>query len=172
MVPFTITIPGNYIFTQNLIYNGPGSAITVASSNVDINLNNFKLTITNLNAIGIDVSDVSSVKIHNGEIEGNIASTADIGINVFNSTCIEIFDVGFNNLFVGISNNMSNNLTMENLCFTRDITPAYVVPLFNTGNFPIITPDPNWELITAPPNHGFVLNAPAFGLNGNNISLR
>lgn len=67
-VPVTITLPGKYCVTRDLVYTGSGDAITIVANNVTINFENHNLTLTNPEATGIYASEVSELTILNDKI--------------------------------------------------------------------------------------------------------
>ena len=71
-LPFTITASGNYYLPANLTFAAPGAAITVAASEVVLDLNGRTLASsagTGFN-IGVYVSNQVDVTIQNGDIDG------------------------------------------------------------------------------------------------------
>jgi hypothetical protein len=71
-VPYTITAPGKYILSNDLLYSGEsGNAITVNTSNVTINLNGFYIVCPNSNnANGVYANGQNHITVKNGEIIG------------------------------------------------------------------------------------------------------
>ena len=71
---------GRYIVTRNIVSGGAGPVITIAASNVDLDLNGFTLT----GAAGITVIDIppppplvpQDLKIYNGTIVGEPSGTS------------------------------------------------------------------------------------------------
>ena len=65
--PATITVPGAYILSRNL--SCPGTAITIAASGVDLDLNGRTLT-GNGTGLGVLVEWQENVHIHDGSVQG------------------------------------------------------------------------------------------------------
>jgi hypothetical protein len=70
---FTINQPGVYTLCENITMTSADPAINVATSDVQINLNGYTLTV---DVTGIAVSGQSNVKINNGFIVNNAAGSA------------------------------------------------------------------------------------------------
>ncbi|MBL3590447.1 MAG: right-handed parallel beta-helix repeat-containing protein [gamma proteobacterium endosymbiont of Lamellibrachia anaximandri] len=68
-VPITIDQPGSYYLTNNLTYNGQGEAITVASSDVTIDLMGYSLSSSADNGMGIRII-AENVEVRNGTVRG------------------------------------------------------------------------------------------------------
>jgi len=76
-VPVTISTPGKYCVTEDLIYSGSGAAITVTADDVSINFHNHSLTLISNQAEGILVQEVREFTLENDIIKGgNIFRTA------------------------------------------------------------------------------------------------
>jgi hypothetical protein len=69
-VPFTIKEPGSYYLTTNLAMPTKGAAITVATSNVTIDLSGFTLTAAD---IGIKSTGTSNLFVKNGSIRTSLS---------------------------------------------------------------------------------------------------
>lgn len=69
-VPYTISEPGKYCVTCDLVYDGSHAAITVAADNVTLNFQNHDLTLTNPNAEGVLAQNVSEFTLLNDIIQG------------------------------------------------------------------------------------------------------
>ncbi len=114
-----INSPGEYVLVNNL--ETDGSCIIITSDNVNLDLNGFSITGTNLSSgnFGIDVRNVSSVMIQNGSIFGFY-----IGV-VFTGDWYGSDEVGENNILkdiyvsssngTGISVQTQENLTMDSV---------------------------------------------------------
>ncbi len=72
-LPFTINAPGSYYLTKNLQFSdASGNAITIASSDVTLDLGGFTLSSTAaVTGSAIATTAVSGLKIFNGSISGN-----------------------------------------------------------------------------------------------------
>lgn len=109
----TIDKSGNYLFSNNIAWNGNNntSAITITANNVTLDLKNHTLINTNINktnvTIGITVIGANNITIKNGTIKN--MSYKGISIN----TCSNPM----------ISNIIIDTLFLENL-ITRFITPS------------------------------------------------
>src|SRR5262245_29388570 len=67
--PTQITRPGAYVLRRNISSEGPGAAITIAASNVSLDLNGFSvLGPGGKLGIGVLVDGVTNVRVHNGHI--------------------------------------------------------------------------------------------------------
>ena len=164
-VPFICSNPGTYCVTKNLTWGGSGSAISITSSNVEINFENFKLTLSSPTAdsVGISISNVSSVKIHNGEIQGNVSNLNQIGINAYNGLSIGIFDMLISNIAVGINSDISSDISVDNICLGRPVPQAPIVLCdTNASDSDVAIPDPCWNYISGPVDP----IGQAWGLNG------
>jgi hypothetical protein len=69
--PTTITQPGKYILTRNVNASSVAPVITIAASNVDLDLNGFTITQTTNDSVVIRADDVNGLSIHSGTITGN-----------------------------------------------------------------------------------------------------
>ncbi len=85
-VPYTIRQPGKYCVTKDLRYVGSGAAITVASDNVTLNFHNHSLTLTDQNAQGVVVTDVSEFTLLNDVIQGEqlFHTTTSVAVKLTN----------------------------------------------------------------------------------------
>lgn len=82
-VPFTISAPGSYYLTGNLTITSTVNGITIAASDVHLDLNGFTIAGTTGNVSGITVSGVrANLTIQNGAIRG----CGNYGINAQNAT--------------------------------------------------------------------------------------
>lgn len=72
-LPFTISTPGSYYFTQNLQFTASsGNAITISASGVTLDLGGFTLSSSSgVAGNAIVVGSVSGVTVKNGHITGN-----------------------------------------------------------------------------------------------------
>ena len=126
-VPFTITKPGKYCVTKDLIFADAGAAITVAASNVTLNFANHSLTLTDPSAVGISAAGVSELVIQNDVIqsatESNDSNSAAILLTETNKVTID--NVYTLNTFIGIRALNSNDLKVTNSLFEhhRGISP-------------------------------------------------
>src|SRR5262249_53428925 len=67
--PTRITRSGAYVLRRNIGSEGPGAAITIAASDVSLNLNGFSvLGPGGKQGIGVLVDGVMNVRVHNGHI--------------------------------------------------------------------------------------------------------
>ena len=76
-LPFTISEPGSYYLTRNLEFTAAsGHAITIAASNVTLDLNGFTLSSTaGVTGNGINVAGGRNVAVRNGAITGTTTVT-------------------------------------------------------------------------------------------------
>ncbi len=118
-LPFVCDKPGTYCLTRDLYLASGGNAIHITSSNVEVNFDNFKITLGQPASSGIYVDSVDSVLVHNGQIDGNL-DLPQSGIDIFNTTSVKIQKMNFTNLMVGIVSTMNKDCQLENLCIDRD----------------------------------------------------
>jgi len=117
-LPFVCSQPGTYCLTSNMIYVGTGSAITVASSNVIINLDGFKITMFMSGTTGIDIDNFESVEVYGGQIEGTDTSgitNKQTGIIIYSSVNVNIHDMIMTDIFNPILSTLSVNCQYEKL---------------------------------------------------------
>jgi hypothetical protein len=69
-LPFGISAPGVYVLGSNLSNPNPGAAITIAASDVTVDLGDFYLFGSGPNSIGIVATDQVNITIKNGGIVG------------------------------------------------------------------------------------------------------
>ena len=112
-IPLVIDDPGEYVLKENICYKGPDTAITIASDDVKLNLRNFSITLTNANATGIFVSDVSEVVI---ESDGIINTSNDTqngyGIYIADANKVLLSDIFTFNHFDGLFIENSSDVTI------------------------------------------------------------
>jgi len=121
-LPFVCSQPGTYCLTSNLIYTGTDFAITIASSNVKINLDGFKITLMGFGATGIDIENYESIEVYGGQIEGTDTSgvtNEQTGINIYNAVNVNIHDMIMTDLFNPIHSMMSVNCQYAKLYMSR-----------------------------------------------------
>ena len=127
-VPYVITTPGTYCVTENLVYAGVNSAITIQSNNVELIFDNFKLRLIN-DAVGVGVQG-EYIKIHGGEIEGMTEQT--VGINIISSKDVKIYDMLFKNLRSGIIGFNIDDLNITECSYFRDsLITSFAIELDN-----------------------------------------
>jgi hypothetical protein len=105
-VPFTITASGNYYLPANLVFNVPaGAAITIAASEVYLDLNGRTLSSTlgtSFN-IGVLVFNQVDVTIQNGDIDGFGYAGVYLAPNSTDNNKKNVVDnVRFNNDNIGV----------------------------------------------------------------------
>ena len=64
----TITTPGSYILTTNLVSTGGGSGVNISTNNVTVDLNGFSILCAGANGQGISMAGCNNVTIKNGTI--------------------------------------------------------------------------------------------------------
>lgn len=101
-LPLTISQPGKYSVTKDLVYNASGPAITVACDNVSINFHNHTLTLNDVTSVGVLAKDCHEFTLEN-EVIQSTSSTALHLINVNKAT--------INNVYTKSS---TNGVTIEN----------------------------------------------------------
>ncbi len=67
-IPLTINFPGKYSVAQHLTWDGAGAAITILSSDVDLDLNGQSIDLQFQGGSGIIVQNAETVQIRNGSI--------------------------------------------------------------------------------------------------------
>ena len=133
-VPFVITKPGKYCVTKDLIFTGPGAAITVAVSNVTINFANHSLTLIDPAAVGISASGISELVIENDVIQCSTESSnpLSVAIRLENTKKVTIDGVFTLNTYYGILAITSDDTTVINSHFehhrggNQDVPPTDV----------------------------------------------
>ncbi|MBS0634317.1 MAG: right-handed parallel beta-helix repeat-containing protein [Verrucomicrobia bacterium] len=115
-VPFAITNSGKYCVSRNLVYNGPGSAITVTADNVTINFHNNTLTLNDPNADGIYVQYQNEFTLLNDSIEGPGATNGADGaaIRLLNVNKAHIDNVYTYKTVHGVVVDSCNDVVIEN----------------------------------------------------------
>jgi len=113
--PYIITKSGSYCVTADFPVSS--SAITVYASNVTLDLANHTFTLNSDTANGIIVDSVSRVVIQNGLIISATRSTetTNIGVNVINSTDVELVNMMIKETGYGVYINGSTDVTMTDL---------------------------------------------------------
>ncbi|MBA3954333.1 right-handed parallel beta-helix repeat-containing protein [Candidatus Dependentiae bacterium] len=106
-VPFTITESGKYCLAQDVTYTGSDAAITIAASNVNLNLANHNIILPEgSTATAIAMDGVNEVTIENDSLRAanptSIEETETTGIRIANSTDITVKNVNIDNLNTGI----------------------------------------------------------------------
>jgi hypothetical protein len=82
--PFTITKPGSYYLTTNLVVGGGGGStngININASQVKLDLNGFTISSTAPSATGIGIligANLQNISIMNGFIQGNVTETGGV----------------------------------------------------------------------------------------------
>jgi hypothetical protein len=114
--PFTASQPGKYILQNNLTVQG-GTAITVSSFSVNIDLNGFTITtnaVPNQDVgINVDGPGISGVVIQNGEIRG-FSRGITVGGTVFGASGVIIENVRVVAQDVGLALRRSRNGVIRN----------------------------------------------------------
>ncbi len=118
-LPFVCDQPGTYCLTRDLYFASAGNAIYVSSSNVELNFDNFKITLSQPASSGIYVDSVETVLVHNGQIDGNL-DLPQSGIDVFNTTSVKVQNMKLTNLMVGIVATINQDCQLEDLCIERE----------------------------------------------------
>jgi len=104
-LPFTITASGNYYLPGNLTYNGVGPAITVAASQVVLDLNGRTLStsVGTAFSIGVYVFNQVDVTIQNGDIDNFGYAGIYLAPNSTDNNAKNTVDnVRFNNDLIGV----------------------------------------------------------------------
>jgi len=127
-IPLVIKNSGEYRLEEDIIYDGAGAAITIKADNVKLNLETFSLSLSNVNATGILVKNVSEFVIESDAIK-NISSKTQNGnaIHIVNSRkglLANLLTVNnFNGLFI---ENSSDILVQDSEFFTSNNAGALV----------------------------------------------
>ncbi|MBS0636558.1 MAG: right-handed parallel beta-helix repeat-containing protein [Verrucomicrobia bacterium] len=116
MVPVTLTKPGKYCVTKELVYRGSGDAITIAASNVTINFKNHDLSLRNPAATGIFAGNVSEITILNDKIALVTGPATDTSAAILFDTVTKgrIDNVFTENTFIGVHIMGSNDVALKN----------------------------------------------------------
>lgn len=89
-LPFTISQPGKYSVTRDLVYNASGPAITVAADNVSINFHNHTLTLNDENSVGILAQNVHEFTLENEVIQSSSSTSLHL-LNVNKATVNNVY---------------------------------------------------------------------------------
>ncbi len=110
----TITAPGHYCVLGDLSYSGPGPAITITSSDVELSLDLRTITLSGTATIGILVDGTGSTisNIHIGGC-GVINNASVAGIQVNGAEDVSIDGILINSSAVGIQIIDSDGVTMN-----------------------------------------------------------
>ena len=134
-LPFTISTPGNYYFTQNLQFTATtGNAIEITTGSVTLDLGGFTLSSTAaVTGTAIFVSnDLNNIAIKNGIIAGNTTVTIAGTPRVWTIT-----PAGFSN-GVFYTSSVARNMTVEHLqvsgCRSSGMTANYGRVTRSTAN--------------------------------------
>ena len=129
-VPYVITESGKYCVTEDLIYSGDSVAITVNADNVSINFANHSLSLTNTDAVGIEVQG-NEFLLENDKISGPTGGTADnaaIFLNGVNKATLR--NIYTQNTTHGVMMTNASDVIIENSLFQNhsgledeDVTP-------------------------------------------------
>jgi parallel beta-helix repeat protein len=115
--PFAISAPGNYVVTANLMCAGNG--ITIAASNVSVNLNGHIITGSG-SGVGVLVSPTSG-RLNQVGISGpGLIRTFADGINIFDSDDVQVSLVTVVGNPVGVLGNGANRLTVGSNVIARN----------------------------------------------------
>jgi parallel beta-helix repeat protein len=113
-LPYVITAPGAYLVQKNLSF--AGTAITVAASNVDLDLGGHTLSGTSGLGDGIHVEGQSSVSIHDGAVQGFYT-----GVEVRSTLDAKVTNVTANlNIFGIAGQNSTTRLTVMGCAAARN----------------------------------------------------
>ena len=123
-LPFTISAPGSYYVTANLIATGSGAGITISADNVTLDLNGFALIGGGSGSVtGINVPSAhKNILIRNGTVRGwtngginasNATNSAIQGVRLSNNTAGSTF-FGVATLSVGNGSTVKDCLVAQN----------------------------------------------------------
>lgn len=132
-IPFVITHPGEYHLVENIVFDGSGSAITIQADNVKLDLETFSITLTDNNATGILVQNVSEFEIKSDLIKNiSLNPQNGFGIHIINATKGTIKNVFTLFHFNGLCIESSNNICIHYSRFSSAVhSGAYVVDSTN-----------------------------------------
>lgn len=117
-LPYTISAPGSYTLTGNLIANGSTGGITISADNVTLDLNGFALIGGGSGSVaGINVpSDQKNIVIRNGTVRG--WTNGGVNASNANNSVIEGLRVSNNSASSSFSNvagiSIGNGSTVKN----------------------------------------------------------
>ena len=122
-VPITIRKSGKYCVKKDLIFDGPGVAITVTANNVTINFNNHSLTINDSSAVGVLASGVREFTIENDIIQTPTVSTiiTSAAIQLTNCEKVALKNIFTLNTFFGVSIQNSDTVSITQSKFKDHI---------------------------------------------------
>ena len=134
-VPAVIDKPGKWCVKNDLVYDGSGSAITIAASNVTLNFHNHSLTLTNPAAVGVFAQSIQEIVVENDIIQSsaistNPASKAFYFVNCEKVTLNNIFTA---NTFFGIHAVNTSDLLVTHSRFKDHIGGGSTIDLFSGG---------------------------------------
>ncbi len=103
-VPFTADRSGKYCVKNDLVFAGPGNAITITANNVTINFHNNSLTLNDPSAVGIYANGVSELTIENDIIQTPVVSTVitSAAIQLVGCTKVTLDNIFTLNTFYGV----------------------------------------------------------------------
>ena len=114
--PLTINASGNYILCQNL--TTAVDTLTINADNVDIDLNNFSITVTGNPVAFIVITGRRNIRIHNGELITTAVPSATRAILVTNGSEINFDNLVIRNFLRGIQfTGIVQGLNLKNVDF-------------------------------------------------------
>jgi len=123
-VPAIINEPGVYCLTQNVTFDGTGSAITITCNDVILDLNSHNITVNQDTSNGIFVNAVTSIVIKNGSIRfaGNPTTATDgASIHIEDATDVDVSNVFERGFFNGILILSSNHVHLAEVHLEENI---------------------------------------------------
>lgn len=120
-VPVIISKPGKYCVTEELLYKGSETAITIAANNVTLDLAHHDLIIRHPSAIGISIIGVREVVVKNDAIkftpkfdEHQICGNTVTGVLIRNSSKVLLDHLYIKNISQAILIDSSDDITVKN----------------------------------------------------------
>src|SRR5438128_4677258 len=104
-VPVTLSVPGNYLVNNALVYAGPAgtAAITVTANDVFIDFDHYTLTLS-VDTMGIFAQNVSNLQLQNGTIQATAPSTNanSFGVRLLSDEHVTLDNMIIKNTFRGV----------------------------------------------------------------------
>ncbi|MDR3550477.1 MAG: right-handed parallel beta-helix repeat-containing protein [Candidatus Babeliales bacterium] len=127
-IPFVIKHSGNYQLSEDIVFNGAGSAITINANKVKLFLGTHSITLSDPNGVGIFVNNSSEFEIESDKIENiSLAPQDGIGICVTDANKGLIKNVFTVNHFNGLLIQNSTDICVESSQFLDAVGGAAFV---------------------------------------------
>lgn len=93
-LPIGLGTPGRYYLTRDLTYNGPGNAVTISASDIELDLNGFTLHVNSGSGVTVNPGQ-TRVRISNGTITGSLGRV--LQLSSATATQMTLEDLTFTN---------------------------------------------------------------------------